>query len=1773
MFKQTIIFLFITQLLVYAQSTKVEVESNSFSVSLNKFIPAYSDTKQDNFTIRNFYEFTNPEKDPSFKLPEVNLFFAIPPNSRITINNVHFDSRFENKIIPAINPSATIEDSAIVYRQNDFSKLSKMNLENSPIQVMEYFHFRDFYIVHIKVNNYKFHPETSSLEILENINFKINLPVNPVVHSPIKIKSDFDKLLSNILANTDVAEQFRTPVSYSLTDTTDNWIDYNSSYLKIGVGQDGIYRINKSDLISFGMPVSVIDPRTLKLFESGKEVKINVKGEDDGVFDDNDYIEFWGKRNYPTKSYRTINNSNEEYNEYLNRYIDSTFYFLCWNSSNGERIDTIYNSLTSVGDTLDYYLQLQHNETQSTFQFCDNDEVANQTSSWLKNKSWFWNYLISQLNFNFSISDIYPNKKASIYFKLVSYASNIISNSHQVELFLNNSMIDSGSVDRFKQMLLKGDINSSVLLSGVNQIRLLNIANGSSPNSLITDWFDVEYPKYLKLVNNSLYFKIADDVLPGLKLIKTSNASLTSYHIYKINPECRIIKNYFINSSNLFFSDSVSPGDEYYIIGEGNNLVPEFYYLKNFKNLRNITQQADYMSITHTKFLNAVQNYTNSISNLYNLSTSVFDVQDIFDEFSFGYPYPESIRLFVNKFYNNALQPKPEYLTLIGDANYDYKNFLNGSAGKNYVPSFGNPVSDNWYAIWDPAAIQIPQLKVGRIPINESSELEFYLSKIQNNETQPYDDWNKRYLFFSGGRSDVAGELEYLKAPNDSIINLYVSPKPVAGNYTHFYKTRNPQTDFGPYSQDEISNSISNGGLFISYVGHSGTSTWDNSINTATQLENNVNRNPLITDFGCSTNKYAEPNIVCFGERFLFNPDGQALGYIGNSSLGFQSTAVTAPIYFYSEMFSDSLSEIGNASLFSKMELITHNGNSGVNRLYALTNLILGDPAIRLKIPKLPNFKISVSDILISNNEISENDDSIKAQVVIKNLGLANSGNVDISFQQEYESRIIKNELINISVPAYEDTITVWLVIKNKPGVHNLTVNIDPENKIQEIYENDNSVNYVFTVYSSSLRDLLTTQLCNSSLTGLKLLNPVNNQLNFNSVEFEISPNFNFSNPFLITVPVDTFLTKVDFPSLAENQRYYLRYKVNFANSHFSNIKSFYAKSGGKYLLCDSLSFNEIDKNSLKYSNGMLKISPDTIKISVLSAGYNAGATCIIAKDGVNLLSNTYFSGMGVVVFDNITLRVDTSTWFNLFNLPANVEALAALIDSIPQGKIVVMGVSDDASNNISTHLKNAIKSLGSSKIDSLQFRGSWAIIGWKGAPAGSVKEAVKPANSENVFLDTTYITLADSGSFITPFIGKASKWENISIKQTLPSGSNVEYLLFGKKSSGDIEYLRKIDFTNEVSDLTDINPEIYPEIKIGSNLYTSPVKESPQIIQLEVNFITLAELGTNYQVVNVFPDTIEQGKTNQLSFIVYNAGEVAADSFNIAVELIKQNGTSKHLLDTLIIKLDPTARIDLKLQYLSDFYDGFGNMKFRIKIDPDLKINEFYKDNNVFEKSFFVKEDTSITSVDESSVKITFDGVEILDGDFVKPDPEISVTLQYPIWFPVSDTTAIRFYFDDAEYFPSNVTNSFDTINRLAQYKLFPDLVNGEHIFKVTGRDKYGNVDASSFIERYFSVDNNLKLLDVYNYPNPFSDQTFFTFRLTQIPEELDIRIFTIAGRLIKNIKYTSSQLKIDFNKFIWDGNDEDGNPVASGIYLYKVIVKNNNGTFSTTQKLAVLR
>ena len=100
---------------------------------------------------------------------------------------------------------------------------------------------------------------------------------------------------------------------------------------------------------------------------------------------------------------------------------------------------------------------------------------------------------------------------------------------------------------------------------------------------------------------------------------------------------------------------------------------------------------------------------------------------------------------------------------------------------------------------------------------------------------------------------------------------------------------------------------------------------------------------------------------------------------------------------------------------------------------------------------------------------------------------------------------------------------------------------------------------------------------------------------------------------------------------------------------------------------------------------------------------------------------------------------------------------------------------------------------------------------------------------------------------------------------------------------------------------------------------------------------------------------------------------------------------------------------------------------------------------------------------------------------------------------------------------------------------------------------------------ESFFTVVSSdaLVVRDVYNYPNPFSSNTTFTFQqnLAQ-PIDVKINIYTIAGRLIKVLEERNINQK--FVKLNWDGRDDEGDQLSNGTYLYKLIVKTSNGDYS---------
>jgi flagellar hook assembly protein FlgD len=180
------------------------------------------------------------------------------------------------------------------------------------------------------------------------------------------------------------------------------------------------------------------------------------------------------------------------------------------------------------------------------------------------------------------------------------------------------------------------------------------------------------------------------------------------------------------------------------------------------------------------------------------------------------------------------------------------------------------------------------------------------------------------------------------------------------------------------------------------------------------------------------------------------------------------------------------------------------------------------------------------------------------------------------------------------------------------------------------------------------------------------------------------------------------------------------------------------------------------------------------------------------------------------------------------------------------------------------------------------------------------------------------------------------------------------------------------------------------------------------------------------------------------------------------------------------------------------------------------------------------------------------------------------------------NDTSNVRIELNGKPvFFTGNTTVQFTlgTAPVLAEIRWTPQLQESENTIKYFAKDAAAN--SSDTTSLMVKVASKLELFDVYNIPNPFGTGTTFTFTLAGAddPQNAHIKIYTVAGRLIQDLDF-SSKVHIGMNGYqnssdnlYWNGRDKDGNDIANGVYLYRVVINGNGQQTTATQKLVKMR
>lgn len=136
-------------------------------------------------------------------------------------------------------------------------------------------------------------------------------------------------------------------------------------------------------------------------------------------------------------------------------------------------------------------------------------------------------------------------------------------------------------------------------------------------------------------------------------------------------------------------------------------------------------------------------------------------------------------------------------------------------------------------------------------------------------------------------------------------------------------------------------------------------------------------------------------------------------------------------------------------------------------------------------------------------------------------------------------------------------------------------------------------------------------------------------------------------------------------------------------------------------------------------------------------------------------------------------------------------------------------------------------------------------------------------------------------------------------------------------------------------------------------------------------------------------------------------------------------------------------------------------------------------------------------------------------------------------------------------------------------------NIAPGQHHLTIQSYDLANNLSEKTLA---FEVSNTIApvIERAFNYPNPFVETTnfYFTQNLSAVEYMVQIKIFTVSGKLVKTINEQVYCDKLLSPPIFWDGLDDFNNQLGRGVYLYELSIKSSqNKKHSILEKLVILQ
>ncbi len=916
------------------------------------------------------------------------------------------------------------------------------------------------------------------------------------------------------------------------------WIQFNQFYYKIGVARDGVHRITYTDLLQAGFPVSAVDPRRLQLFHRGIEQSIFIAGQEDAVFNPEDYIEFYGKRNNGESDTELYRPASAQPHTYYNLFNDTTWYFLTYNllqpgkrinrtwevnvsglpaetSHQGEILHVLYDQYA----TGKAYGPAPNNFIQQTFF----DTGEGWTGILLRQNEQV-DYVLENINRTVPADgtpqlEVQVVGRAEVFNRVEIYVG---PSTAGLRLWVTQDFTGYTPVT-FNLPLNWTDIGADGRLI----VRVRALSSGSGAARLSANYIRLTWPQSFNASGFTEKFYNLNPRAGGKSYIEFNSVPSGS-RLWDVT-----------DTGNITWYEPPSPTSPLHPVVSGTSqprkllLFSVVHGVSRIKRVsfRNIQPaQHNYIIISHPLLRQPAGSYADPVQAYaaYRASaaggrydTLVVNIEQLYDQFSFGETTPLAIYRFMKFMCDTQV---PRYLFIIGkglDPSWNY--FRNPGAPqfavhKNLVPSAGMPASDMLFTIGLAGTTYEPAVPTGRISATSAAQVAAYLDKVQEMEAKPFDAlWRKKIIHLSGGLNPLETFLfrTILEQYGDIAKGPYLggSIKAQAKNTTQVGELIN------------IAEQVNTGVNLITFFGHSSPTTNDFEVGFVSDPllgYNNTGRYPMFLINGCNAADFFTTTLR-WGEDWVLAADKGALGFMAHTSFGYTTTLRDYSELFYQVAYGDSAfikrgvgdiqKEIARRYMLSKTPSEIH--TTQVSQM-----LLLGDPAIKVFGASAPDYEVNSNTLIAeaSNGEpLTAFSEEIALHFIVHNFGQAWPQPLHVRLTRIFADNSSET-YDSLYAPVYHaDTLTFLIPQqRNKAGGNNIfRIVLDPDNLITEMNEDNNVAEISVLIPSNATRNIFPHNYAVVNTTDVTLTFSASDILAAaRTFELEIDTAYNFSSTY-----------------------------------------------------------------------------------------------------------------------------------------------------------------------------------------------------------------------------------------------------------------------------------------------------------------------------------------------------------------------------------------------------------------------------------------------------------------------------------------------------------------------------------------------------------------------------------------------------------------------------------------------------------------------------------